>query len=86
MSANNEEGGALEISGRKLAILKVIIDDYITTGVPIGSRTISKKPGMELSSATIRNEMADLEELGFLEQPHTSEMCIRDSLHIILTK
>ena len=62
----------MEISGRKLAILKVIIDDYITTGVPIGSRTISKKPGMELSSATIRNEMADLEELGFLEQPHTS--------------
>lgn len=62
----------MEISGRKLAILKAIIDDYITTGIPVGSRTISKKPGMELSSATIRNEMSDLEELGFLEQPHTS--------------
>lgn len=62
----------MEISGRKLAILKAIIDDYITTGIPVGSRTISKKPGMELSSATIRNEMADLEELGYLEQPHTS--------------
>jgi heat-inducible transcriptional repressor len=62
----------VEISGRKLAILKAIIDDYIVTGIPVGSRTISKKPGMELSSATIRNEMSDLEELGFLEQPHTS--------------
>lgn len=62
----------MEISGRKLAILKAIIDDYIVTGIPVGSRTISKKPGMELSSATIRNEMSDLEELGFLEQPHTS--------------
>ena len=56
----------MEIGGRKLTILKAIIDDYITTGIPVGSRTISKKPGMELSSATIRNEMSDLEELGFL--------------------
>jgi len=62
----------MDLNERKLAILKAVIDDYILTGLPIGSRTISKKHGIELSSATIRNEMADLEELGFLEQPHTS--------------
>ena len=62
----------MDLSERKLSILKAVIDDYIMTGLPIGSRTISKKHGIELSSATIRNEMADLEELGFLEQPHTS--------------
>lgn len=62
----------MDLNERKLGILKAVIDDYIMTGLPIGSRTISKKHGIELSSATIRNEMADLEELGFLEQPHTS--------------
>lgn len=62
----------MDLSERKLCILKAVIDDYIMTGLPIGSRTIAKKSGFELSSATIRNEMADLEELGFLEQPHTS--------------
>ncbi|MEA4852843.1 MAG: heat-inducible transcriptional repressor HrcA [Christensenella sp.] len=62
----------MELSDRKLQILKAIIDDYIDTGVPVGSRTLSKKPGFEFSSATIRNEMADLEELGYLDQPHTS--------------
>ncbi len=62
----------MDLSERKIGILKAVIDDYIMTGLPIGSRTISKKNGFELSSATIRNEMADLEELGFLEQPHTS--------------
>ena len=62
----------MELSERKLGILKAVIDDYIVTGLPIGSRTISKKHGIELSSATIRNEMSDLEELGFLVQPHTS--------------
>ncbi len=62
----------MDLSERKLGILKAVIDDYIMTGLPIGSRTISKKHGFDLSSATIRNEMADLEELGFLEQPHTS--------------
>ncbi len=58
--------------GRKLSILKVIIDDYISTGQPVGSRTVSKKPSIAVSSATVRNEMADLEELGYLLQPHTS--------------
>ncbi len=62
----------MELNERKLNILKAVIDDYIMTGLPIGSRTISRKHGIELSSATIRNEMADLEELGYLEQPHTS--------------
>lgn len=62
----------MDMNERKLNILKAVIDDYIMTGLPIGSRTISKKHGIELSSATIRNEMADLEELGYLEQPHTS--------------
>ncbi len=62
----------MDMDERKLRILQAIIDDYILTGVPVGSRTISKKYDMGLSSATIRNEMSDLEELGFLDQPHVS--------------
>lgn len=62
----------MELSDRKLKILKAIIDDYIDTGVPVGSRTLSKKGEINYSSATIRNEMADLEELGYLDKPHTS--------------
>ena len=62
----------MEMDERKLRILQAIIDDYILTGVPVGSRTISRKSGMGLSSATIRNEMSDLEELGYLDQPHVS--------------
>lgn len=57
---------------RKLQILKLIIDDFIDTAQPVGSRTIAKKYELGLSPATIRNEMADLEELGYLTQPHTS--------------
>ena len=57
---------------RKFRILQAIIDDYILTAMPVGSRTISKKYDMGLSSATIRNEMSDLEELGYLDQPHVS--------------
>lgn len=57
---------------RKFRILQAIVDDYILTAVPVGSRTISKKYDMGLSSATIRNEMSDLEELGYLDQPHVS--------------
>ena len=56
----------MEMDERKLRILQAIIDDYILTGVPVGSRTISRKYDMGLSSATIRNEMSDLEELGYL--------------------
>lgn len=62
----------MELSDRKLKILKAIIDDYIDTGIPVGSRTLSKKDEIKYSSATIRNEMADLEEMGYLEKPHTS--------------
>jgi len=57
---------------RKLKILQAIIDDYIRTAEPVGSRTLAKKYGLGISSATIRNEMSDLEDMGFLEQPHTS--------------
>lgn len=57
---------------RKFMILQAIIDDYIMTAVPVGSRTISRKSGVGFSPATIRNEMSDLEELGYLDQPHTS--------------
>ena len=62
----------MDMDERKLRILQAIIDDYILTGVPVGSRTISRKYDMGLSSATIRNEMSDLEELGYLDQPHVS--------------
>jgi len=55
-----------------MRLLQAIIDDYISTAVPVGSRTVSKKYMSEFSAATIRNEMSDLEELGLLEQPHTS--------------
>ena len=57
---------------RKMRILEAIVDDYILTASPVGSRTLSKRSDIELSPATIRNEMSDLTELGFLEQPHTS--------------
>ncbi|MBN2899075.1 MAG: heat-inducible transcription repressor HrcA [Clostridia bacterium] len=62
----------MTVNDRKLKILKVIIDDFIDTAQPVGSRTIAKKYPLGISSATIRNEMADLEELGYLIQPHTS--------------
>ena len=62
----------MTMDARKFRILQAIIDDYIQTAIPVGSRTISKKYEMGLSSATIRNEMSDLEELGYLDQPHVS--------------
>lgn len=57
---------------RKAKILQAIIRNYLETGEPVGSRTISKYTDLNLSSATIRNEMADLEEMGYILQPHTS--------------
>lgn len=60
------------LSDRKSKILQAIIDEYINTAEPVGSRVISKKNELGLSSATIRNEMADLEEMGYLIQPYTS--------------
>lgn len=62
----------MELTERKLNILKAIVKDYIETAEAVGSRTISKKYNLGVSAATIRNEMADLEELGYLIQPHTS--------------
>ncbi|MBO6113708.1 MAG: heat-inducible transcription repressor HrcA, partial [Lachnospiraceae bacterium] len=62
----------MELDERKKTILKLIIATYLETGEPVGSRTISKFNDLNLSSATIRNEMADLEELGYIVQPHTS--------------
>lgn len=62
----------MDIVDRKFKILQTIIDDYIVTALPVGSRTISRKYDQKLSSATIRNEMSDLEELGYLDSPHTS--------------
>ena len=61
-----------ELGERKLTILKAIIQNYLETGEPVGSRTLSKYTDLNLSSATIRNEMADLEDLGYIFQPHTS--------------
>ncbi len=62
----------MELDSRKISILKMIIRTYLETGEPVGSRTISKASDLNLSSATIRNEMADLEEHGYILQPHTS--------------
>lgn len=62
----------MNMDERKRRILQAIIDDYIDTAEPIGSRTIARKHELGLSSATIRNEMADLEDMGYLAQPHTS--------------
>ena len=61
-----------QLGERKLKILHAIIQTYLETGEPVGSRTISKYSDLKLSSATIRNEMADLEDLGYIIQPHTS--------------
>lgn len=61
-----------ELDDRKLKILQAIIQNYLESGEPVGSRTISKYTDLNLSSATIRNEMSDLEEMGFIIQPHTS--------------
>ena len=61
-----------QLDDRKVTILKAIIKTYLETGEPVGSRTISKYSELKLSSATIRNEMSDLEEMGYIIQPHTS--------------
>lgn len=62
----------MQLDERKKKILQAVIRNYLETGEPVGSRTISKYTDLNLSSATIRNEMADLEELGYIIQPHTS--------------
>lgn len=62
----------MELDERKMKILQAIISTYLETGEPVGSRTISKYADLNVSSATIRNEMSDLEEMGYILQPHTS--------------
>lgn len=62
----------MELDERKVKILKAIVSNYLETGEPVGSRTISKYTDLNLSSATIRNEMSDLEDMGYICQPHTS--------------
>ncbi len=72
-SQNRNRGSdTVELDERKLKILQAVVRNYLETGEPVGSRTISKYTDLNLSSATIRNEMADLEELGYILQPHTS--------------
>ena len=74
LSANKQRKRviALELTERKRKILYAIIRNYLETGEPVGSRTISKYTDLNLSSATIRNEMSDLEAMGYIIQPHTS--------------
>ena len=62
----------MDLTDRKKQILKVVVEDYIRTAEPVGSKAIAAEMGGSVSSATIRNELADLVELGYLEQPHTS--------------
>jgi len=62
----------MDISERQLRILQAIISDFISTGEPVGSRSLSKNHDINVSPATIRNEMSDLEEMGYLTHPHTS--------------
>ncbi len=62
----------MELSDRKRQILKVVVESYIRTAEPVGSKAIAAVMGGSVSSATIRNELSDLTEMGYLEQPHTS--------------
>jgi heat-inducible transcriptional repressor len=62
----------LTLDERKRQILESIVKDYVETAEPVGSRAVVKKYALNISSATVRNEMADLEDMGYLEQPHTS--------------
>lgn len=62
----------MELTERKLKILQELISDYVATAEPVGSRSLAKRLGMKISPATIRNEMSDLEEMGYLTHPHTS--------------
>ena len=61
-----------ELNERSRAILRLVVEAYVETGEPVGSRTLSRRLNIKLSPATVRNTMADLEELGLLYAPHTS--------------
>ena len=62
----------MELTNRKKRILRAVVEIYIATAEPVGSKAVAEQAGLDISSATIRNEMADLTEMGYLEQPHTS--------------
>jgi heat-inducible transcriptional repressor len=70
--ATNPTSGDTQVSERALHFLKALIERYIREGQPVGSRTLAKDTGLDLSPATVRNVMADLEEMGFVSSPHTS--------------
>jgi heat-inducible transcription repressor hrcA len=72
VSDNKKVGDTMDLTERQLNILKAIVKDYVETAEAVGSRTISKKYDFGISAATIRNEMSDLEDMGYLVQPHTS--------------
>ena len=67
-----QKGGRIPVNERKLKILAAIVEEYVRTGEPVGSKAIANLPGIGVSAATVRNDMAMLEQLGLLEQPHTS--------------
>ena len=62
----------MELSERKKKILRAVVESYVQNAEPVGSKAVAELAGLDVSSATIRNDMADLEEQGYLEQPHTS--------------
>ena len=62
----------MELTERKKRILQAIVETYIETAEPVGSKVVAEKARLDVSTATIRNEMSDLESMGLLEQPHTS--------------
>src|SRR6202051_1259066 len=66
------DAGDEALSERAQRLLRILIESYIRDGQPVGSRALSRESGLQLSSATVRNVMADLEELGFVASPHTS--------------
>ena len=66
------DGREEQLTERAQHLLRILIESYIRDGQPVGSRSLSRESGLQLSSATIRNVMADLEELGFVASPHTS--------------
>lgn len=65
-------GGGMELAERKKKILRAIVEGYISTGEPVGSKTLLQETGINVSPATVRNDMADLVQIGYLYQPHTS--------------
>src|SRR5437867_6332178 len=65
-------GEPSDLGARKIAVLRAVVEEYVRSGEPVGSETIAEGTGLGVSSATIRNEMAALEELGYLTHPHTS--------------